>query len=684
MRAGHYRVPAVFQHLHDGNAWPTHQLLDKANLVIDTVNILAEGRTTNKSSFTQIRTQLTSHGELSQACEEVLARILLAADINQRRVSEHTYPPYPWDLGHADPFPVDPAGSSGEPAEKRGFVRLVPDRVAIPDEGVAAQVDFLEFLPPDLLPLYHPDSRQALRRSPPRPDQIAAIPVTKGYEEAHYPALIQKFVDCGMFGLQKEKPKVINGLFGATKDVDKDRLIADCRRGNLFFSDPPGVSLPTPADIADLVISAPSPEQCVLCVAKADVNAFYHRLRLPEWMRQFFGFPPIVVDGETWWPVSFTLPMGFSHAVPIAHNVHLQIVRPIFSQYKVTEVGTNVFLDVPPQRSALVLYIDDNAQLSLEEKVAKVNRLQDRMIDKLESEGLMMSPSKVIRAQHYVPETDVLGMAILRGGGVYPKASRMAALDYDTDKMIHTRRASSRSLGSITGRWVWSCLIARPSLSVLQTVYAYIELDTPEVRTLSQESVAELQTLVNLSPLLSANLFAPLGDLIMATDASLTGAGVCVAEISPMDYRELYSRRIRKGWWSAAPLGDEDGNRQVLDYHQTTADIVAKAEWRTVVAYNFKFEESRIVILEAQALLTGLRWLVSNPAHFGRRIIFFLDSQSLLGAVVKGRSSSRRLNRLCRKMAAFFLVTQIKPAYIWIPSEFNPADEPSRVGGAAL
>ena len=259
----------------------------------------------------------------------------------------------------------------------------------------------------------------------------------------------------------------------------------------------------------------------------------------------------------------------------------------------------------------------------------------------------------------------------------------MAALDYDTDKMIHTRRASSRSLGSITGRWVWSCLIARPSLSVLQTVYAYIELDTPEVRTLSQESVAELQTLVNLSPLLSANLFAPLGDLIMATDASLTG-GVCVAEISPMDYRELYSRRIRKGWWSAAPLGDEDGNRQVLDYHQTTADIVAKAEWRTVVAYNFKFEESRIVILEAQALLTGLRWLVSNPAHFGRRIIFFLDSQSLLGAVVKGRSSSRRLNRLCRKMAAFFLVTQIKSAYIWIPSEFNPADEPSRVGGAAL
>ena len=451
----------------------------------------------------------------------------------------------------------------------------------------------------------------------------------------------------------------------------------------MYFVDPPGVSLPTPADIADLIVSTPAADQHFLCVAKADVNAFYHRLRLPEWMQTFFGFPAVVIDDEIWWPVSLTLPMGFSHAVPIAHNVHLEIVRPIFSQYKVVEVGADSFLDVPPQRSAIVLYIDDNSQVSLEAKVAKVNRLQDRMIDNLEAQGLMMSPSKCVRAAPLIPETDLLGIAILRGGGIFPKASRLAALEFDTEVLIHRARASSRSLGSIVGRWVWTCLIARPSLSVLQAVYGLIEVDTPEVRPLSREMMAELQTLVKLSPLFSANLFAPLSDLVMATDASLTGAGVCVSEVSQADYRELYSRRIRKGWWSAAFLGDDGENPHVLDYHPATAAIVAKAEWRTVVAYRFRFEEKSIVLLEAQALLTGLRWLTSNPAYFGRRIIFFLDSQSLLGAVVKGRSSSRRLNRLCRKMAAFFLVSQIKPSYIWIPSEFNPADEPSRVGGAA-
>ena len=646
------------------------------------VNSLATGETI-KSFFFNDENRLGPHGEISPSVEEVLTRILLAADVNQRRLQARQTPPYPWDPHYVDPFPRELPGASGEPAERRGFVKLKPERVAVPDEGVAAQVEFLAFLQPDLQRLYHPDSREALLPDPPTSEQVEQLPITKGFDPEDYPELIKKFVECGMFGLRKRRPRVINGLFGTPKDDAKDRLIADCRRGNLFFTNPPGVSLPTPADIADLVISVTLEGQLAVCVAKTDVNAFYHRLRLPEWMQDYFGFPQVEIEGETWWPVSLTLPMGFSHAVPIAHNVHLNIVKPIFSTAGVIEVGVDAFLDIPPHRSALVIYIDDNSQISLESYLAKVNRLQDRMIASMEAEGLMMSPSKLVRAELYIPETDLLGMAILRGGGVFPKASRMAALDFDTEKLILRPRASSRSLGSIVGRWVWTCLLARPSLAILQTVYVLIAVDSAEVRDLSNEMTAELRTLMAISPLLSANLFAPLADVVMATDASLTGAGVCVAEIAPADYRRLFSRRIRKGWWSAARLGDEDFDPQLLDYDPDTAQIVARAEWRTVVSYKFKFEEPRIVLLEAQALLTGLRWLFSDPKYFGRRIVFFLDSQSLLGAVVKGRSSSRRLNRLCRKMAALFLITQIKPAYLWIPSQFNPADEPSRVGGAA-
>ena len=77
MRAGHYRIPPVFQHVNNRDAWPTHTLLDKANLIIETVNALAEGRTHNVKSFIFNRTPFHSHGELSAATEEALARILL-------------------------------------------------------------------------------------------------------------------------------------------------------------------------------------------------------------------------------------------------------------------------------------------------------------------------------------------------------------------------------------------------------------------------------------------------------------------------------------------------------------------------------------------------------------------------------------------------------------------------------
>ena len=118
MRAGHYCIPAIFEHVRNANAWSTLQLLDKANSIIDVVNALAEGRTLN-SEFIQDRNALVHHGELSQPVEEALARILQAADVEQRRINERTTPPYPW--GYFDSFPNDPAGSSGEPAEKRGL-----------------------------------------------------------------------------------------------------------------------------------------------------------------------------------------------------------------------------------------------------------------------------------------------------------------------------------------------------------------------------------------------------------------------------------------------------------------------------------------------------------------------------------------------------------------------------------
>ena len=68
----------------------------------------------------------------------------------------------------------------------------------------------------------------------------------------------------------------------------------------MYFIDPQVFLFPTPAGIAGLIVSAPTEDQHFLCVTKADVNAFYHKLRLPEWMQRFCGLPMVVINNETW------------------------------------------------------------------------------------------------------------------------------------------------------------------------------------------------------------------------------------------------------------------------------------------------------------------------------------------------------------------------------------------------
>ena len=54
------------------------------------------------------------------------------------------------------------------------------------------------------------------------------------------------------------------------------------------------------------------------------------------------------------------------------------------------------------------------------------------------------------------------------------------------------------------------------------------------------------------------------------------------------------------------------------------------------------------------------------------------DNQPCLGALAKGRSSIWDLNVICRKAAAVCIATGMVPFWLWLASEDNPADGPSR------
>ena len=99
--------------------------------------------------------------------------------------------------------------------------------------------------------------------------------------------------------------------------------------------------------------------------------------------------------------------------------------------------------------------------------------------------------------------------------------------------------------------------------------------------------------------------------------------------------------------------------------------------WKTILSYKWK-EEQHINVLEVSAFLVELRRRTRGPHSTGFRFINVTDSQVMFHVLTKGRSSSPRLNRLARRIAAVSLVGQVYAFHVWTISKWNFADHGSR------
>ena len=70
-----------------------------------------------------------------------------------------------------------------------------------------------------------------------------------------------------------------------------------------------------------------------------------------------------------------------------------------------------------------------------------------------------------------------------------------------------------------------------------------------------------------------------------------------------------------------------------------------------------------------------------SPAMYSKRHLVGQDSRVNIGAFSKGRPSSRRLNHVACKAAAYELATDTQFGSLWVDSFRMPADAPSRDGG---
>lgn len=81
---------------------------------------------------------------------------------------------------------------------------------------------------------------------------------------------------------------------------------------------------------------------------------------------------------------------------------------------------------------------------------------------------------------------------------------------------------------------------------------------------------------------------------------------------------------------------------------------------------------------KAGATLYGIKHILRNSANFGKKHVILTDSMTPAVAFDKARACSHRLRRVIQQAAALSLGSGCFFRSWWVPSEWNPADGPSR------
>ena len=177
---------------------------------------------------------------------------------------------------------------------------------------------------------------------------------------------------------------------------------------------------------------------------------------------------------------------------------------------------------------------------------------------------------------------------------------------------------------------------------------------------MTEQLRSELHALISVSPLLFTDLTKRWGKYMIASDASEFGAGAVYTDFN--------------AWHSSL-------NSLYHNFHSTiqpdNTHSLPDRTWKIAIRNNWNFP-NHINILEGEALFLALRWLARQKHFQNKKIATHLDSQVIAYLIAKGRSSKPSLLSLARRISALCLAGDFTIVPIWIPSEENPADGPSR------
>ncbi len=636
--------------------------------IISGLNYLYGART---PSGTPIAAQLAVHERLMVQSRAWIMHLAKHRPLTCRQAFD--------DFLGADAANVDADGTSGgrPPFNADGFDLL----------NVSGRVDVLKHLSPDIAATV---SRQDLL-FPCLPKSAAHYPPIAKRSEREYARLVGRQLRCRKVDL------AFNVSGGGTIFSIAKREYREVCHGALVSSyavdPPPPRHLLSPTSLLSLECSLQSP----LVLSKRDGRCLFDQLRLPTGIRRCMGRPPVraalladaggftldeldtflcgpgqIQPRSLLYPRSCVWPMGFCWSSFIAQEVMLSVCTSAgFTES--TRLADS--LPSPTGTVAHGLATDDIVVFTRAGDPDTPSRLK-RLDRAFVAHDILRHEGKDVNE---VLNGTAVGVDLCHGTHLRATSRKAGLLVLCLEELLRTRQISPLRFAALLGHIQWFNLLARQLFSILDVSYTFAR-HTPQRTTTSLPDavVAELALVAALAPLWCADLTRVWSDTILASDASQSfgfglarwrgprGAGRRMGRFAEKrgDYITLQTPN-----GEGTSLPDRIGTPHKLSVPQSRFGVLISARAR---------HQSHASVLEAHALRLALEWLGRAARHHNRRQVILVDAKAVLGAAVKGRTSSRALRLQLRRLAALQLATHVALHLLYIPSEHNPSDHPSR------
>ena len=490
--------------------------------------------------------------------------------------------------------------------------------------------------------------------------------------------------------LRDSRGNVISGgLFAVDHKPESDRVILDRRPFNELERRLVWARLPHGSLLTQLIV----PRGYSIRGSGDDLSNYFYLLKHnQDWLpRNTVGH---VFDGEGYeayggkkgekYLLSFkVIAMGDLNAVDIAQQVHFEILQ----DGGCMQDGERIEFKQPlPATHTLEgLYIDDHIVTQIlpskKNRPKGVRYRDEELIEQsrrqYSAQGIPTSEKKAFqKADTFTAWGTEVDNKSGRVGAPLIKLKQLASL---LTRVCSLPTVSQKLLQSVVGLLIHPFMHRRSTMCLLQDTFLWVEkLSATESKPLPIAVKEELLACALLMPLCHSNIRWTVSCRIGASDASLSHGGRAAALVSPAVAQTLYRYSEHRG--ESVRLNWEKGEVQppssMNPAPKELEDLLLDLPWNKTETCSFGHKQ-HINILETKMIHRELRDLVHSTCR-PLRSVLLVDSRAAAGAWAKGRSSARNLNRILRQSLGWTLVGKKTLHLVWVRSEANPSDYPSR------